>query len=84
MSDNDIFDISSKEPKGIVVKVRKNNIDGALKALKKKIIQEGIIKEMRKREYYITGTERRKRQKIEARKRWLRKQKKMLENDWTS
>lgn len=81
MYDDDIFDFSSKEPKGIFVKVKKNNLDGALKALKKKIIQEGLIKEIRKREYYITGTEKRRRQKVEARKRWLRKQKKMLEND---
>ncbi|MEM5877708.1 MAG: 30S ribosomal protein S21 [Candidatus Aenigmatarchaeota archaeon] len=81
MSNDDIFDFYSKEPKGIFVRVKKNNLDGALKALKKKIIQEGLIKEIRKREYYITGTEKRRRQRVEARKRWLRKQKKMLEND---
>lgn len=78
--DNEIFDFSPREPEGIVVKVRKNNIDSALKVLKKKIIKEGIIKDLRKKEYYITGTERRKRKKIEARIRWLRK-KKQLENE---
>ena len=78
--DDEIFDYPSREPQGIVVKVKKNNIDGALKVLKKKILREGLIKDMRKKEYYITGTEKRKRKKIEARIRWLKK-KKQLENE---
>ncbi len=78
--ENEIFDFPSREPKGIFVKVKKNNIDYALKILKKKMIREGIIKDIRKKEYYITGTERKKRKKLEARIRWLKK-KKLLDNE---
>lgn len=79
--DGEIFDFPSREPEGIFVKVKKNNVEGALKVLKKKMLREGLIKDMRKKEYYVTGTEKRKRRKIEARIRWLRK-KKQLDNEW--
>ena len=69
----DSFSQTKGEPKGIVVKVRNNNINEALKELKKKMIQEGILKELKKRERYITGTERNKIRKFEAKLRWQRK-----------
>lgn len=78
--ETNMFELPSREPEGIVVRVRKNDIDGALKVLKRKIIQEGLIKDIRKKEFYETGSQRKKRKKIEARIRWLRK-KRQLENE---
>lgn len=48
------------------VLVRDNNIDQALKALKKKMQREGIFREMKLRNYYEKPSERRAREKAEA------------------
>ena len=69
----DTFSQNKGEPKGIYVKVKNNNLNEALRELKKKVIQEGIPKELKKRERYITGTERNKIRKFEAKLRWQRK-----------
>ncbi len=47
------------------VLVRDNNIDQALKALKKKMQREGIFREMKLRNYYEKPSERRAREKAE-------------------
>ena len=46
--------------------VRDNNIDQALRALKKKIQREGIFREMKLRAHYEKPSEKRARQKAEA------------------
>jgi small subunit ribosomal protein S21 len=46
--------------------VRDNNIDQALKALKKKMQREGIFREMKLRNYYEKPSEKRAREKAEA------------------
>ena len=48
------------------VLVRDNNIDQALKALKKKMQREGIFREMRQRRAYEKPSERRTRERAEA------------------
>ncbi|NJM34593.1 MAG: 30S ribosomal protein S21 [Rhodomicrobium sp.] len=48
------------------VHVRDNNVDQALKALKKKMQREGIFREMKLRNYYEKPSERRAREKAEA------------------
>ena len=48
------------------VLVRDNNVDQALKALKKKMQREGLFREMKLRNYYEKPSERRARQKAEA------------------
>ena len=48
------------------VSVRDNNVDQALKALKKKMQREGIFREMKLRNYYEKPSEKRARQKAEA------------------
>jgi len=58
----------------VQVVVRENNIDQALKALKKKMQREGIFREMKLRAYYEKPSERRKREKAEA----LRRARKLL------
>ena len=48
------------------VTVRDNNVDQALKALKKKMQREGIFREMKLRRSYEKPSERRAREKAEA------------------
>jgi len=57
---------------GIEIKVFDNNIDKALRQLKKKMAVEGLYREFKKRRYYEKPSEKRKRKKAEARKRWLK------------
>jgi small subunit ribosomal protein S21 len=64
----------------VQVVVRDNNIDQALKALKKKMQREGVFREMKMRRHYEKPSEKRAREKAEsirrarklARKRSLR------------
>ncbi len=46
--------------------VRDNNVDGALKALKKKMQREGIWREMKRHRSYEKPSERKVRKKAEA------------------
>ena len=48
------------------VLVRDNNVDQALKALKKKMQREGIFREMKLRNYYENPSEKKAREKAEA------------------
>ena len=48
------------------VTVRDNNVDQALKALKKKMQREGIFREMKLRNHYEKPSEKRAREKAEA------------------
>jgi small subunit ribosomal protein S21 len=50
----------------VQVLVRDNNVDQALKALKKKMQREGIFREMKLRGHYEKPSERRAREKAEA------------------
>ena len=46
--------------------VRENNIDQALKALKRKMQKEGVFREMRERRAYEKPSEKRNREKAQA------------------
>ncbi len=48
------------------VLVRDNNVDQALKALKKKMQREGLFREMRLHNHYEKASEKRAREKAEA------------------
>ncbi len=48
------------------VLVRDNNVDQALKVLKKKMQREGVFREMKLRNFYEKPSERRAREKAEA------------------
>ncbi len=50
----------------MLVQVRDNNVDQALKALKKKMQREGIFREMKLRNYFEKPSEKRVREKAEA------------------
>ena len=70
MSDRD----DRNEPRGLYVKVKNNDVNKAMRKLKKMITAEGLMQELRAREFYEPPSVKRKREKAQARKRWLRKQ----------
>ena len=55
------------------VEVRNNNIDAAIRILKKKMQQDGLFNEMRNRESYESKGEKRRRAKAAGKRRWQRK-----------
>src|ERR1035441_3736022 len=57
---------SIKEERRVQVLVRDNNVDQALKVLKKKMQREGIFREMKLRGHYEKPSEKRVREKAEA------------------
>lgn len=58
-----------KERSNVEIVVRDNNVDQALRVLKKKMQREGTIREMKRRRFYEKPSEKRARQKAEAIKR---------------
>ena len=73
----------SKEGEGgqVQVLVRDNNVDQALKALKKKMQREGIFREMKLRRHYEKPSERRAREAAEAVRRARKLERKRLERE---
>ncbi|MDX2142736.1 MAG: 30S ribosomal protein S21 [Rhodospirillaceae bacterium] len=65
----------------VQVIVRDNNVDQALKALKKKMQREGIFREMKLRKAYEKPSERRAREKSEAIRRARKLERKRLERE---
>lgn len=55
------------------VDVYDNNIDQAIRALKKKMNREGMFREMKKRKFFEKPSERRRRKKAEAFRRMKKK-----------
>ncbi|MBE9503644.1 MAG: 30S ribosomal protein S21 [Proteobacteria bacterium] len=56
------------------VRVVENQIERALKDLKRKLAKEGIMKELKKRRFYEKPSVKKKRKQKEARKRRLKTQ----------
>jgi small subunit ribosomal protein S21 len=54
------------ELKIVQIVVRDNNVDQALKALKKKMQREGLFREMKRRDHFEKPSERKAREKAEA------------------
>lgn len=63
------------------VLVRDNNVDQALRALKKKMQREGIFREMKMRRAYEKPSERRAREKAEAIRRTRKLARKRAQRD---
>ena len=63
------------------VTVRDNNVDQALKALKKKMQREGVFREMKLRKSYEKPSERKAREKAEAVRRHRKLVRKRLERE---
>jgi small subunit ribosomal protein S21 len=63
------------------VLVRDNNVDQALKALKKKMQREGLFREMKLRDHYEKPSEKRAREKAEAIRRARKLARKRLQRE---
>jgi small subunit ribosomal protein S21 len=65
----------------VQVLVRDNNVDQALKALKKKMQREGIFREMKLRGHYEKPSEKKAREKAEAIRRACKLARKRLQRE---
>ena len=65
----------------VQVIVRDNNVDQALKALKKKMQREGVFREMKLRRHFEKPSERRAREAAEAVRRARKMERKRLERE---
>jgi small subunit ribosomal protein S21 len=63
------------------VSVRDNNVDQALRALKKKMQREGVFREMKLRRSFEKPSERRAREKAEAIRRHRKLMRKRMERE---
>jgi small subunit ribosomal protein S21 len=63
------------------VTVRDNNVDQALRALKKKLQREGVYREMKMRRFYEKPSERRARDQAAAIRRARKMDRKRMERD---
>ncbi|MEO5377745.1 MAG: 30S ribosomal protein S21 [Magnetococcus sp. DMHC-6] len=55
------------------IDVYDNNVDQAIRVLKKKMIREGMFREMKKRKFFEKPSERKRRKKAEAIRRLRKK-----------
>ncbi len=63
------------------IRVRDNNVDQALRALKKKLQREGVYREMKLRRHYEKPSEKRAREKADAGGRARKLERKRMERD---
>ena len=61
----------------ITVEVRGGNLEKAMRVLKKKVMKEGIIKELRRRQYFQKPSEIKREKKKEGIKNYKKKMKKL-------
>ena len=61
------------------VEVRNNNVDKAMRILKKKLQDDGFFNELRKREFYMTRSEKRRLAKEAGKRRVQKENEKKLE-----
>ena len=70
-----------EEERRVQVLVRDNNVDQALKVLKKKMQREGVFREMKLRGHYEKPSERKVREKAEAIRRARKLARKRLQRE---
>ena len=63
----------------VAIVVRNNNVDQAMRVLKKKLQKEGVLREIKSRQYFEKPSAKRARKKAEGIKRYKRGEKKRLE-----
>jgi small subunit ribosomal protein S21 len=74
-----VFDLECDQFMQIIV--RDNNVDQALRALKKKLQREGVYREMKLRRHYEKPSEKRAREKAAAVRRARKMDRKRMERD---
>ena len=72
---------TGKVVKSVQVLVRDNNVDQALRALKKKLQREGVFREMKLRQHYEKPSVKRAREKAEAVRRARKLARKKLQRE---
>lgn len=65
----------------VQIVVRENNVDQALKALKKKMQREGTFREMKRRNHFEKPSEKRAREQAEAVRRTRKLQRKRAQRE---
>lgn len=70
-----------KRESALQVNVRDNNVDQALRALKKKLQREGVFREMKIRRNYEKPSERKVRERAESVRRQRKVERKKRERD---
>ena len=73
--------ISRRDVTDVYVTVRDNNVDQALRVLKKKMQREGVFREMKNRRSYEKPSERRAREAAESTRRVRKLMRKRLERE---
>jgi len=68
-------------PNQMQISVRDNNVDQALRALKKKLQREGVFREMKLKEHFEKPSEKKAREKAEAIRRARKLARKKLERE---
>jgi small subunit ribosomal protein S21 len=63
------------------VLVRDNNVDQALRVLKKKLQREGLLRELRRKKFYEKPSEKRTREKAEAIRRSRKAARKLAQRE---
>lgn len=63
------------------IEVRNNNVDKAMRILKKKLTEDGFFNELREREFYESKGTKRRKAKAAAKRRSERDRKKRMENE---
>ena len=59
---------------GLVVTVRNDDFNGALRKFKKKVAESGLLQDFRDKKYYTKPSEAKRKAKAAGRARWLKKQ----------
>ena len=63
---------------GLKIEVRNGNVEQAMRVMKRKLMKEGVMKELRARESYEKPSERKRRKKKEAIANYKKKMKKLM------
>ena len=79
MGIEEIISMRHKQSPRATIVVRNNNIDGALRVLKKRLQYDGISNELRKRDHFISRGEKRRQAKKAGKRREQREIQKRLE-----
>ena len=65
-----------KKDEGMTVTVRNNDVNGALRVLKKKLMKDGFFQQLRERSYFVSKGEKKRRAKAAGKRRFERKMEK--------
>ena len=65
----------------INVRVFNNNVEKAIRVLKKKMLKDGVMKELKQRRYYEKPSEMRLRENKENIRRWRKAQRRRMERE---